>query len=192
MEDSMDINRKTDVLVIVDFQNDFITGSLAITGAENLVTVINDYIRTFRKVLVSRDHHKPGHPSFVDQSGPWPDHCVDGTFGMEIHSSIEYTDGIEVAYIDKGWDEEAYSAFDGTDITGMLRDINAKRLFICGLATDYCVKATVLDALKEFKGEVYLLTNAIAAVNINPDDGENAIKEMEEAGAKLTAFSILR
>jgi len=184
----MKTNRKTDVLLIVDFQNDFINGSLAVAGAEDLVPAINRYMRIFRKVVVSRDHHKPEHPSFVDQGGPWPAHCVGGTFGMEIHSGIEYIEGIQVASVDKGWDEEAYSPFDGTNLSKMLRDMGAKRLFVCGLATDYCVKAAVLDAIEEFKGEVYLLTDAIAAVNINPDDGDKAIEEVVKAGAELTAF----
>jgi len=184
----MKTNRKTDVLLIVDFQNDFITGSLAVAESENLVPVINRYMGMFRKVVVSRDRHKPDHPSFVEQGGQWPAHCVDSTFGMEIHSGIEYLDGIQVALVDKGWDEEAYSAFDGTNLANLLYDMDAERLFICGLATDYCVKATVLDALEEFEGVVYLLTNAIAAVNINPGDGDKAIEEMVKAGAELTAF----
>jgi len=185
------INRKTDALLVVDFQNDFITGSLAVTGAEGLVAIINKYISMFGKIFMSRDRHKPGHPSFVEQGGPWPDHCVDGTFGMKIHSGIVYPDGVAVALIDKGFDEEAYSAFDQTNLAEMLRIIKSERLFICGLATDVCVKATVLDALKKFDGETYVLIDASAAVDINPGDGDKALKEMEKAGAKLITLKDL-
>ena len=179
---------KTDVLLVVDFQNDFVTGSLAVPEAEGLVPVVNRYIKTFGKVVLSRDVHKEGHPSFQEQGGPWPDHCVSGTYGLEIHSDISFPDGVGVSFVDKGWDEEAYSAFDGTGLCDSLKAMGAKRLFICGLATDYCVKATTLDALKEFNGDIFLLTDAIAAVNIDPDDGKKAIEEMEAAGAVSITF----
>jgi len=182
----MKIDRETDALLIVDFQNDFVTGSLAVDGAEELVPVINKYVEKFKNIILSRDRHKPGHPSFVAQGGPWPDHCVDGTAGMSIHSGIVYPDGVQVALVDKGWDEEAYSPFEKTNLSDMLKDIGARRLFICGLATDYCVKATALDARKGFNGPVYLLTDAIAAVNINPGDGNNALKEMTDKGVIAT------
>ena len=184
------INRKTDVLVVVDFQNDFITGSLAVPGAEDLVPAINKYIEKFRKVVVSRDRHKKGHPSFIDQGGIWPDHCVDGTYGMEIHSGIEFPDTSAVALIDKGWDEEAYSVFEGTYLDDMLKEMGTERLFICGLATDYCVKATALDAVEKFTGEVFLLGDAIRSVNINPDDGTKAMTEMDNKGIKVITFGL--
>ncbi|KKM28008.1 hypothetical protein LCGC14_1568980 [marine sediment metagenome] len=186
------IDRKTDVLIVVDFQNDFITGSLAVPGAESLAPAINKYIEKFRKVVVSRDRHKKGHPSFTDQGGTWPDHCVDGTYGMEIHSGIEFPDTSAVALIDKGWDEEAYSAFEGTNLANMLKEMGAKRLFVCGLATDYCVKATALDAVEKFGGEVFLLGDAIRAVNINPEDGTKAVTEMANKGIKLVTLNLSR
>ena len=184
------IDRKTDVLLVVDFQNDFITGSLAVTGAENLIPAINKYIEKFRKVIMSRDRHKKKHPSFTDQGGIWPDHCVDGTYGMEIHSGIEFPDTSAVTLIDKGWDEEAYSVFTNTGLVHLLKDMGTKRLFICGLATDYCVKATALDAVEKFTGEVFLLGDAIRSVNINPDDGTKAMTEMDNKGIKVITFGI--
>lgn len=192
MEDRimMQIDKKTDVLLVVDFQNDFITGSLAVPGAEDLIPAINKYIGKFRKVVVSRDRHKKGHPSFTDQGGIWPDHCVDGTYGMEIHSSIKFTDTVAVALIDKGWDEEAYSVFEGTNLANMLKEMGTERLFVCGLATDYCIKATALDALNEFDGEVFLLGDAIRSVNINPDDGTKALTEMDNKGIKVITFGL--
>ncbi len=193
------INKKTDVLLIVDFQNDFITGSLAVTGAESLVPVINKYIEKFKKVVVSRDRHKKGHPSFIDQGGIWPDHCVDGTYGMEIHSGIKFPDtnvsGFKgtniVALVNKGWDEEAYSVFEKTNLADMLRAMGTKRLFICGLATDYCVKATALDAAEKFTGEVFLLADAVKAVNIHLADGTTAITEMANKGIKIITLGLV-
>lgn len=185
------IDRKTDVLIVVDFQNDFITGSLAVPGAESLVPVINKYIEKFRKVVVSRDRHKKGHPSFTDQGGIWPDHCVGGTHGVEIHSDIKFPDTTFVASVDKGWNEEVYSAFKGTNLADMLKAMAAKRLFVCGLATDYCVKATALDAAEKFTGEVFLLADAVKAVNIHLADGTKAITEMANKGIKLVTLGLV-
>ena len=187
----MRINHGTDVLLIVDFQNDFITGSLAVPGAEDLIPIINKYISMFWKIVLSRDRHKKGHPSFAAQGGIWPDHCIDGTFGMEIHPKLSFPEGMILPIIDKGRDKEAYSAFERTDMADLLGAMWAKRLFICGLATDYCVKNTALDAVKEFAGEVFLLTDAIKAVNVNPADGEKAIKEMKDAGVILITLDDL-
>ena len=193
MEDRimMKIDRKTDVLIVVDFQNDFITGSLAVSGAENLVPIINKYMKKFKKVVVSRDRHKKGHPSFIDQGGIWPDHCVDGTYGMEIHSGIKFPDTTAVALIDKGWDEEAYSVFEKTNLADLLKAIGAKRLFVCGLATDYCVKATALDAAEKYTGEVFLLADAVKAVNIHLADGTTAITEMANKGIKIITLGLV-
>jgi len=187
----MRTNRKTDVLLVVDFQNDFITGSLAVNGAEELVGITNKYLKLFRKAVLSKDRHKADHPSFKEQGGPWPAHCVDNTYGVEIHSGISFPDNIMVASVDKGWHEEAYSAFDRTGLDTMLKTMGVKRIFICGLATDYCIKATTLDAIEKTKADVFLLTDAIKAVNINEDDGDKAIKEMTDAGAVLITLKDL-
>jgi nicotinamidase/pyrazinamidase len=184
----MKIDRKTDVLILVDFQNDFVTGSLAVDGAEELILIINKYLERFRKAIVSRDRHKKDHPSFTKYGGPWPDHCVDNTYGVETHSGIIFPDNLSIASVDKGWHEEVYSAFGGTSLDTMLKTMKAKRLFICGLAADYCVKATVLDAIEKTKARVFLLTDAIKAVNVNENDGIEALKEMEEAGAILVTL----
>jgi nicotinamidase/pyrazinamidase len=186
------INRKTDVLLIVDFQNDFITGSLAVPGAEELVPLINECIKIFRTVILSRDRHKKDHPSFRAKGGPWPDHCVENTYGAEIHPGISWPLNVEVATIFKGMNQEAYSAFERTTLDIILKIIDTKRLFICGLATDYCVKATTLDAIEKTDTEVFLLTDVIKAVNINPDDGEQAIKKMADAGVKLITLNDLK
>jgi len=185
----MKIDIGTDVLLIVDFQNDFITGSLPVPGAEDLIPTINKYMKMFGKIVASRDKHKKDHPSFVTYGGPWPEHCVEDTFGAEIHTGLQIPKNVIVPIIDKGYDEEALSAFERTDLAFLLSSMWTKRLFICGLATDYCVKATALDAVKKFSGEIFLLTDAIGAVNINPDDGEKAIKEMKAKGIRLSEIN---
>jgi nicotinamidase-related amidase len=180
------IDSKTDAILVVDLQNDFITGSLAVPGAEDILPAVKKWADRFALRVFSKDMHPENHSSFVDQEGPWPPHCVVGTFGSELHESVSEIGG---SIIHKGEevDKDAYSAFEGTGLATYLKAFNVKRLFICGLATDYCVKATVLDALEQFDGEVYVLLDAIAAVNINVGDADAAIVEMTIKGAKTAA-----
>lgn len=135
--------------------------------------------------MASRDWHPADHVSFGAQGGPWPVHCQAGTPGAEFHPALE-TDRI-VQVFSKGTDagREAYSAFDGTDLAGWLRDRGVRRLFVAGLATDYCVRASVLDALSE-GFQVAVVEDAIGAVDVQPGDGERALAEMREAGATVT------
>lgn len=195
----MKINKDTDALLVVDVQNDFITGSLAVPNAVDIIPVINSIIPKFTTIIYSADSHIKDHPSFQAQGGPWPDHCVIGSFGHRLHKDLLVRTGNPVI-VHKGLKEEAYSAFSGLvtgelntekTVEGLLRTLGTKRLFICGLATDYCVKATVLDALKLFDGEVYVLLNAVRSVDINKTDGIRAIDEMGEAGAMFIATSDL-
>ena len=191
----MKINKNTDALLVVDVQDDFVTGSMAIPGAEEIILIIVELESKFGTVIYSRDAHIRKHPSFQAQGGPWPDHCVIGTHGYRLHSSLMYIDNTPVI-VDKGLEEEAYSAFSGTIVVqrsdepadyieDLLSMRNIKRLFVCGLATDYCVKATVLDALKLSDGEVFVLLDAVRAVNVEEEDGIRATKEMANAGALL-------
>lgn len=192
--------RHTDGIVVVDVQMDFCPGgALGVSGGDEIIGTINWYTSRLAKigglVVFSRDWHPPEHMSFTDSGGPWPRHCVKGTPGAQLHRNL-FIPRCSVV-VDKATDPEkdAYSAFDGTDAQGrsletLIRDANVKRLFICGLATDYCVKATTIDALKKKRAmgvkQVRLIVNAIRAVNINPDDGEKAIAVMKNAGAILT------
>lgn len=187
----MKINRNTDALLVVDVQNDFITGSLAVPGAEEIIPVIVELESKFDAIIYSRDAHIENHPSFKAQGGPWPDHCVIDSFGHLIHKDLMLCTGVPIVIIDKGLEEEAYSAFSGNIVAGpdieiieeLLKTFNTRRLFICGLATDYCVQATVLDALKLFDGEVFVLLDAVRAVNIEEGDDTRAIKKMVDSGA---------
>ncbi len=180
------IDPRTDAILVVDLQNDFITGSLAVPGAEDILPTVRKWVDRFDHIILSKDMHPPNHSSFIEQEGPWPAHCIAGNFGSDLHVVL---DGLRVNVVEKGTevDKDAYSAFEGTNfnLVERLKMFGIKRLFVCGLATDYCVKATVMDALEQFDGEVFLLLDAIAAVDVTPGDGMAAIAEMTLAGAKV-------
>ncbi len=175
-----------DALIMVDVQNDFCPGgSLAVPRGDEVVEPLNRAARKFRHVVATQDWHPPGHASFQESGGPWPPHCVQGTRGAELHPGLDR--GPIEKLVRKGDDpaKDAYSGFDGTDLAEWLRSQGVKRVFVGGLATDYCVRATALDARKE-GFEVVVLTDAVRAVDVNPGDGEKALEEMREAGAILT------
>lgn len=177
---------KTAVLV-VDVQRDFCKGgALAVSDGDAVVPVCNKLLELAAAhrcpVLASRDWHPENHCSFREQGGPWPPHCVAKTAGAEFHPGLALP--VDAMIVDKGTslDKDAYSAFDGTPAAAVLHDAAVTRLIVCGLATDYCVKFTVLDALKEgFKTVV--VEDACRAVNVDPDDGRKALEEMAAAGA---------
>lgn len=176
-----------DALLIVDVQVDFLPGGrLAVPAGDAVVPVLNDYLALARRnrlpVFASRDWHPARHCSFKPQGGPWPEHCVAGTPGAAFAPALKLPP--DAVIISKATQEEAdaYSAFQGTDLAARVRDRGARRLLIGGLASDYCVRATVRDALRE-GFEVLLLQDAIRAVNVKPGDGRRAEQEMEDAGA---------
>ena len=138
----------------------------------------------FALVVYSRDRHPSDHCSFAQQGGPWPVHCVDGSEGSAFHPDLPIVQ--RALILDKATtsDREAYSDFDGTGLGDMLRQRGVDRCVVAGLATDYCVKATVLDALSE-GFETWVVTNGIAAVDVEPGDGERALAEMQALGAHL-------
>ena len=178
------VNPGTDALVIVDLQNDFCPGgSLAVPGGDEIIPVVNTAMSFFETVLATKDWHPKNHVSFKDRGGPWPSHCVQGSKGADFHPDLKLPYGSTV--ISKGFlpDQDAYSGFQGTDLEARLRERGIKRTFAGGLATDYCVKHTVLDGLKQgFK--VVLLEDAVRGVNLDPDDSNRAIEEMSRAGAE--------
>jgi len=170
-------------LLIVDVQNDFCPGgTLAVAGAEDIIPRINRLMEKFDVILASRDMHPEGSRHFEK----WPVHCVAGTRGADFHPGL-HTGNITFL-LEKGTsgEDDGYSDFESTnaDLKGLLDKNGITQLYVCGLATDYCVKETVLDALKHsFK--TFVLTDCIKAVNVSPGDGENALKEMKEKGAAL-------
>lgn len=177
-----------DALIVVDLQNDFLPGgTLAIPEADCVIPVLNEYSRRFAtrglNVYATRDWHPPDHCSFESQGGPWPPHCVAGTAGAEFSPDLELPPGTVIISKATRRERDAYSGFEGTDLAERCRAAGHERLFIGGLATDYCVLNTVLDGLAEgFR--VCLLTDAIRAVNVKPGDGERAIEEMCQHGVE--------
>jgi nicotinamidase/pyrazinamidase len=181
-----------DALIIVDVQNDFCPGgALAVSGGDEVVAVLNRVIERFAEaglpIFATRDWHPKNTSHFKTHGGLWPAHCIQGTKGAEFHAELKL--GNDAVVVSKGMapDEDSYSGFQATDASGtplaeLLRLKEVGRILVGGLATDYCVKHTVLDGLAE-GFEVVLLADAIRAVNLKPDDGESAIDEMVRAGA---------
>jgi nicotinamidase/pyrazinamidase len=176
-------------LIVVDVQNDFCPGgSLAVGHGEEVVAPLNKLMKEFldrgELVFKTRDWHPEKTKHFQMYGGTWPVHCVQNTKGAEFHPDL--LDDPRVTIVSKGFDESAdgYSGFDGTRLAETLREENVEEVWIGGLATDYCVKETVLDARREgFK--VKALADAMRPVNLNPADGEKAVAEMSAAGAEI-------
>ena len=175
-------------LIVVDVQNDFCPGgALAVAHGDEVVAPLNKLIEEFLQrgepVFKSRDWHLQQTKHFAAYGGTWPVHCVQNTKGAEFHPDL--IDDIHIRVISKGLgDTDCYSAFDETDLALQLRRLGVEEVWIGGLATDYCVKSTVLDALREgFK--VKALADAMRPVNLNPRDGADAIEVMRSAGAEI-------
>ena len=174
-----------DALIVVDVQNDFCTGgALAVPGAEGILDNVNRLLPRFRHVLATKDWHPAAHSSFQAQGGPWPPHCVQDSAGAALHPALNAR--LVQAVIHKGADVEApgYSGFETTDLAAELRRRGVKRVFTCGLATDYCVRATTLAAREE-GFQAVAVTDAMSAVDVAPGDGQRALEEMQAAGAEL-------
>ncbi|MFC1531831.1 nicotinamidase [Thermodesulfobacteriota bacterium] len=178
---------KDDALIIVDMQKDFLSGGkLAVPEGDKIIPAINRYIEAVRlkgmRVFATRDWHPSGHSSFQDQGGPWPAHCVTDTEGAQFADDLRLPADALIISTGTAVEKDGYSGFDGTDLDEQLRSVGISRLYIGGLATDYCVLNTVKDAIK-LGYRVILLQDCIRAVNVNPDDGEKALEEMIRHGA---------
>src|SRR5687767_6204473 len=184
----MESEAKKRALIVVDVQNDFCPGgALAVAHGDEVVAPLNNLIEEFLQggepVFKTRDWHPETTKHFAAYGGTWPVHCVQDTRGAEFHPDL--MDDIHIRVVSKGLGgEDCYSAFDGTDLALELRRLGVEEVWVGGLATDYCVKNTVLDGLKEgFK--VKALKNAMRAVDVKPGDGRRAIEEMQAAGAEI-------
>lgn len=181
-----------DALILVDIQNDFCTGTLAVSGALEIIGKANNYIELFRNnnlnVFVTRDWHPINHSSFKEYGGIWPKHCVQNTFGAQFYKDLRLTEDNYIISKATEVEKDAYSGFDNTQLHGMLQDRGVKRLFVGGISTDYCVKATILDALN-LDYTTFFLSDASCAVDINDTDGQTAINQMLDGGAILIEFS---
>ncbi len=188
-------NRKTKkALLVVDAQNDFCPGgALGVPEGDKIIPRINKYVSIFTKnklpIFFTRDWHPVKTRHFKDFGGIWPVHCIQNTYGAKFHPKLKLPKDAILLY--KGMDpkKDAYSAFQAEDVSGtalpvLLKKMGINQLYIAGLATDYCVRFSSRDALKQgFK--VKILVDAIKGVNLKPNDSENAIKEMVKAGAKI-------
>jgi nicotinamidase/pyrazinamidase len=185
---------RASALVIVDVQNDFCPGgALAVAEGDRVVAPLNRYIERFAAaglaIFASRDWHPERTSHFKDFGGTWPVHCVQGSFGAEFHRALKL--GSAAVIVSKGMaaDADSYSSFDAQDAAGtalgaLLKETGVTRIYVGGLATDYCVKQTVLDGRK-LGFEVALLKDAIRGVDLAPGDSERALREMLAAGAEV-------
>ncbi|MFN3471675.1 MAG: nicotinamidase [Aquificaceae bacterium] len=177
-----------DALIVVDMQRDFMPGAaLPVPEGDKIVPRLNQYVELFFKgslpIFFTRDWHPPDHISFREQGGLWPPHCVQNTEGAMFHKDL-FIPHDNRFIISKGTskDFDAYSGFQGTVLDSLLRERGIRRVFVGGVATDYCVKNTVLGALN-LGYEAFLLLDGIKGVDVNPGDSERAIEEMLRAGA---------
>jgi nicotinamidase/pyrazinamidase len=184
-------------LIVVDVQNDFAdpNGSLYVAGGEQIIGIVNDELRAAREagafIVYTQDWHPESTPHFAKDGGIWPVHCVQDTWGAELHGRLD----VQGEIVRKGTGgEDGYSGFtvrdpdsgatQATKLEAMLRSRNIEHTVVVGLATDYCVKETAIDStLKGFR--TIVLTGAIRAVNLEPEDGEKALRAMSAAGAEL-------
>lgn len=191
MQISADVRPQAgDALLIVDVQRDFLPGgSLPVPAGDEVVASLNNWVRRFtlarQPIYATRDWHPPDHCSFREQGGQrgiWPSHCVAGTPGAEFAPTLVLP--ATVCLVSKATrpETDAYSGFAGTDLDAQLRYSGVRRLFVGGLATDYCVLHTVTDALR-LGYEVVLLLDSMRAVDVQPGDGDKAIAAMLAAGA---------
>ena len=181
----MDPLGASDALIVVDVQNDFCAGGvLAVPGAEGIFDNVNRLMPRFTHVLATKDWHPANHSSFQAQGGIWPPHCVQDTPGADFHPALNSS--LIHTTIHKGKDVDApgYSGFERTNLAEELRRRGVKRVFTCGLATDYCVRATTLAACDDGFDAV-AVTDAMSAVEVNTGDGQRALDEMQAAGAEL-------
>ncbi len=175
-------------LIIVDFQNDFTPGgALAVEGGDEIAPRLNMHAHSGRYDLVvaTRDWHPPDHGSFAERGGPWPVHCVRDTPGAQLHPALD-AQSIDVI-VDAGVDQalEGYSGFEDTDLEELLRSHGIEEVTVVGLATDYCVKHTALDALRAgFR--VRVDPEGVRGVNVNPGDSDRALEELRDAGVTVT------
>jgi nicotinamidase/pyrazinamidase len=179
----------SEALLIIDYQNDFASpdGALSVRGGEDIAPRINQLAKTggFPFVVATRDWHPPDHKSFKEQGGIWPVHCVQGSEGAELDPALGRED-IDLVF-DKGTNQETdgYSAFETPELAEILRERGIDKLTVVGLATDYCVKNSALDA--ERAGfQVRVDTSAVRGVDVQPGDSERALDELRAAGVEVT------
>ncbi len=174
-----------EALIVVDMQRDFMPGgALPVPEGDSIIPIIQECIKLFSKrgalIVATRDWHPPDHVSFKENGGPWPRHCVRNTSGAEFVVDLP-EDAVIISKATEP-DKEAYSGFENTKLAEVLRERGIKKIYVCGVATEYCVRATAMDALK-LGFEVHLLTDAVKG--INPEDEKRAMAELKKSGAVM-------
>jgi nicotinamidase/pyrazinamidase len=189
--DEFSVDPRRDALIIVDVQNDFCPGgALAVQRGDEVIPTVNRLLKQRWLSVATMDWHPAEHCSFEPHGGPWPPHCVQGTTGAELHPELD-AENIQLTVTKASHhDKDAYSGFDGTELASILREKGIARVVVCGIATDYCVKATAHDALKE-GFEVVVLEDAVRGVEVNPGDSQRALEELRKAGAQVIVSSQL-
>lgn len=187
-------------LLLVDVQNDFLPGgALAVPDGDAVLPAMNEYIALFREhdlpILASRDWHPAETSHFEAGGGPWPPHCVQDTTGAAFHADLRLP--ADTTIVTKGTSptDDGYSAFEAQDDAGRavgewLREKDVERLYVGGLATDYCVRASVLDSLKQGIDTVLLL-DAVRGIDVKPGDVARAVDEMIRAGARTATLATI-
>jgi nicotinamidase/pyrazinamidase len=176
-----------EALLIIDFQNDFVPGgALPVPDGDEIATRVGELLDSgrFDVVVATRDWHPPDHNSFEARGGPWPPHCVQGTEGAELHPSLDRS-RIDVV-VDAGFrpELEGYSGFEETELERVLRERGVDRVTVVGLATDYCVRHTALDALRA-GFEVTIDRAGVRGIDVQPGDSERALAEVERGGGRI-------
>jgi nicotinamidase/pyrazinamidase len=184
-----DVLRLSDALIIVDVQVDFCPGgTLAIEGGDEVIPILNRWIQraTDLKIPVffSRDWHPPNHVSFKDRGGPWPPHCVRDSHGAKFHPELLVPDSAIVISKADTRDQDSYSAFGGTPLADHLKNLGVRRVWLAGLALDYCVSASALDA-RALGFDVRVLLAGTRAVENSPEDIARAVENLESAGVHV-------
>jgi nicotinamidase/pyrazinamidase len=180
---------KNDALLVVDPQMDFFPGgALPVGGGDSILPTVNQALRAFSDaglpIFVTRDWHPADHCSFINQGGPWPDHCVKGSAGAELHPDLELPPIFNMVQKATTSDREAYSDFEGTGLAETFHRLGVQRVVVCGLALEYCVRAACIDAV-EAGFEAVLLTDGTRPVEVSPGDGERTLAELRTAGVEL-------
>jgi nicotinamidase/pyrazinamidase len=167
---------------------------LAIVDGDQILEPLNRALREFQTrglpIFATRNWHPPDHCSFEDRGGPWPPHCIAESEGAELAEALEITPAVRIISKGSSPDRDAYSGFEGTDLNQRLRELDVSRLYVGGLATDYCILNTVRDAVG-LGYQVFLLMDAMRAVNLRPGDEQKAFAEMEELGAVPITTGVL-
>ncbi len=181
------------VLLLIHLQNDFCPGgAMPVPGGDHVIPVANAWIRLFAGqgygVVATRDWHPPNHCSFRDRGGPHPSHCVQGSFGAQFHPDLTMPPGTLIVSGVTHPDRETHSGFDGTMLDERLEDMGARTVYVVGLATDTCVRHTVLEACRRgFR--VVVVGDGVRGMNTEPGDADRALAAMREAGAVVARSS---